>query len=369
MSDIALEKRINDLLEESWNLVSLQNSYIYFPQITNLISQFQTRLLIPPSKSLLNSDEMSTISQMSDTNPKLKFYYSELQPFLLKLVSASSLTGLLTDRLQMNHFELMKTLGVERRSPMTPLSSRYTFSNRNGSPLRRSYSDKKADIPTYLKQENTLQWDFDRNIPSRNSKYTSPSIEPRFASHRSSNDYVASRYLPHDSKYERKAESADDLLNKLGSIPNSEYPLLVNRLTSAIKVQDNLIQNIKSNLKLSESDANSLKTNLLATFVHNLPFIKQYQEHKTHQSQSHSWTSLAIDLATLVLATILILNLLKLILFFLVYLASASDAGDNFNSYVMYEDGTSSKNYIYFQWWKEIQWLEYLVYDLSDWLE
>ncbi|CAH2355930.1 hypothetical protein CLIB1423_39S00188 [[Candida] railenensis] len=368
MSDIALENRINDLLEESWNSVSLQNSFIYFPQITNLISQFQSRLLITPSKSLLNSDEMSTISQMSDANPKLKFYYPELQPFLLKLVSANSLTGLLTDRLHVNHFELMKALGIEKRSPMTPLSSQYAFSNRSGSPPGRPYSDKGANTSTYLKQENTQRWDMNRNMPSRDSKYTSRSIEPRFT-HRRSSDYAAGKYSPKDAKYERKAENTDDLLNKLSDIPNSDYPLLVNRLTSAIKVQDNLIQNIKSNLQLSENDANPSKTNQLATFMHNLPFIKQYQEHKTHQSQTHTWSSLAIDLATLVLATILILNLLKLVLFFLVYLASAGDGGENFESYVMHEDGMSSKSCIYFQWWKEIQWLEYWVYNLSDWLE
>lgn len=325
MSDLALEAAITRTLAECWDRISFGREYIPISQVWSLLEDFQLRLCASlasaaakPVRSLLNGEEKLTLAQMSAASPGLRFYRGELEGFILKLVGAPSMLQFLTDRTQMNHFDLMHALGVERRTP------------------RRGAGRTDQDYRPLLPPQS----------PALVAPSDGHAIE--IARYR---DKIAQLELQ-VLRLSQAAEPGENAaLREFEAIDTAEHERLMRRLVEGVERLDALVASLRRRLAAARSEPRILPLRVP-------PIIRNYA-----RRGYASWRALALAVVAVVLLTIVVVSALRCLLF--VVVASMGPSSPAFDRYIYDTDVERTRPAI--QWWKEIEWLERSIYQLQDW--
>ncbi|KAL7664697.1 Uncharacterized protein ABC855_g1952 [[Candida] zeylanoides] len=325
MSDLALEAAITRTLAECWDRISFGREYIPISQVWSLLEDFQSRLCASlasaaakPVRSLLNGEEKSTLAQMSAASPGLRFYRGELEGFILKLVGAPSMLQFLTDRTQMNHFDLMHALGVERRTP------------RRGA-----------------------------GRPDQDYRPLSPPQSPALVAPSDGHAIEIARYRDKiaqlESQVSRLSQAAEPgenaALREFEAIDTAEHERLMRRLVEGVERSDALVASLRRRLAAARSEPRILPSRVP-------PIIRNYA-----RRGYASWRALALAVVAVVSLTIVVVSALRCLLF--VVVASMGPSSPAFDRYIYDTDVERTRPAI--QWWKEIEWLERSIYQLQDW--
>lgn len=146
---------------------------------------------------------------------------------------------------------------------------------------------------------------------------------------------------------------------------------LIQLLNGNLKKQDQLAETLKSKLELNQPEEKELKI-----FLRKLPFVKQYYMFFKYGNDYRNIGLFLVNIFTLVLSATVLLNVIKFIYFMLIPMKSGAIFDQTTLEYI-YENNDDlrysilsdySEGRISVAWWKQIEWLEYLVYQINDWL-
>lgn len=146
--------------------------------------------------------------------------------------------------------------------------------------------------------------------------------------------------------------------------------LVIDELKTSLKKQNILIENIRLKFNLLNSPETS---NEITVFLKKLPFIKQYHMFYKYQQEQKNFGLLFINVLTLIFTTIILLNVIKFIFYLMISFKDGGFHEQNTLEYIYDDDSLSwisdySDTKISVVWWKQIQWLDYLVYTIGDWI-
>lgn len=389
MTNLVLQESITALFDECWGKVAKPqvggaDSYVYVAQVAQLLSDFAQRL---PQKStaLLNLEEVSILSQMSENNPTLRVYHREFENFVLRLVRLTSMVEFISERTRLSPFELVRALQVARSSdgPEIGNGARGRIL-KTGDPIFRPKREARSPLPyrreyPTFKQERPITSGVDGSDEYRQSirhlelrvkalltyvdtleRQQTEMGRTRAGSAPSSSQMVREllREISEKEKTIQRLETQGYSLNNVGSSFNEK---LLFRMKEALQKQDTLVTSLKTKLELDQkaTDASNAK---MRSFLQRLPFIRQYYVYYKHQ-KGQNVKSIIVNVFTLLLATIIFTNVLRVVFYFAVYLASNSTPS---MTYIL-EDVDEVLDRALFEWWREIEWLEYLIYMVNEW--
>ena len=147
---------------------------------------------------------------------------------------------------------------------------------------------------------------------------------------------------------------------------DKNYRDAISNLVREMNKQDIIMEKVKKNLKLEEFRSDN-KT--LQSYFYNMPFIKQYYFFFKYRQDQANKEIFMTNLVTLILTTFIILNFIRAVFYIILTILGGSGNTNQFDAYI-YENSNSwfGSNDFSFVWWKEIGWIEYMVYSLSEWM-
>lgn len=401
--------------------------FIYVSQILDMFNELQRLLKCP---NLLNKAEIQLIESMAIEKPLLKLYHNEVVRFILRLVQYGDFMRFLRDRCGISSADIERLLDENRSLPRKPLSSyslntnidnwRNTKSMSTSTPmtfterLRKQTSSPSNSTPFKRRELYNLapnSEELNRPLSSQHNwinladKY-SPSIDPLLRKTQELQDEVISLktyidtlesqlnrvstsnavlaesktllrdFASKNADLEKKIRLLEDMCEKyqkritLIEAEDIPYENLIHKLALETRKQEQLIQGLKSKLKLDEHASRRAR---FKKFLRNLPFIKQYYIYYKYQKDLKSFGMVLLNVVTLFLSCIIIINFLKFVFFFSMGISSSLLASDAFEPHYIYdkyqENDYWPSSALKFEWWKEIDWLEYLVYSIGDWID
>lgn len=339
--------RVQQLLDTCWDRVT-QLDYIFVTQVMSFINEIEKILGIPTFFTLA---EISILEKTIAKDASLKVYKGRVGDYLLTLAKFSSFEKLFRDRFGMSVYDLPLSVkeNTHKRTPMRSsiLSSR-PYVVPSASLLSPPFSPKlESTYNSYgglgvdqqvreLQRENTILQSTSKVQLTRISN-----LEKELKSLKDNTSYVDSKQLL------RELSEKDNEISKLKS-----YQIEVDELIDSINQQDELMKKLQENLDLQTTGKDS-KT--FQQFVNNLPYIKQYYLMFKYKQNNKDWKVVIVNIVALILTALILVNSFK----FSLYLFKSSSTPYLY----LYPDESSA---VSITWWKEIEWLEYLVYAFND---
>lgn len=219
----------------------------------------------------------------------------------------------------------------------------------------------ESDIKSLKNYVETLEYQIERQSVNTPNSFSDRNLIKELVNKNTENEKVI-KHL------ENICEKNQQELAKTKSTDH-KYEPIIRKITYEMNRQDELVEKLKSKLKLNEKQTTN-KT--LQDFLQNLPFIKQYYFYYKYQQDQKNFGILFINFVTLCLSSVVILNIVKFVFYFVIYVFNANTSStDDLREYI-YDDyglntwfGVSQTSFV---WWKEIEWLEYLIFNISDWI-
>ncbi|KAK6460904.1 hypothetical protein DFJ63DRAFT_320332 [Scheffersomyces coipomensis] len=350
---------------------------------------------------------------MIEATPMMKLYKRNVQEFILKLVKFNRFDQFLQTRFQISLSDLRLSLNVSSSSSHKNTSSYLPF------PFKRSEKESTEPSKSWFSRTTTIPDSRQLHSPPLSPPILPPSstiiptdlikknqeIERLQFQNKSLEATIRtkeSRILElqkeiitinkHTNNIEQQLHKRPDQNNvskllqrikdKDGSIKDlqllcEEYRQeisdlkqaqtlkqpMIDELIKNVTKQDSLIHQLQQKLQLDQKSSSSPQIN---SFLLNLPFIKQYYFLLKYKQDHKNWGLIMINILTLILSMIILLNGLQFVLYVTLWIFTTRV---NPSAYVYDDYGDSVFSLTStFEWWKEIEWLEYLVYNLEDYL-
>ncbi|CUM56647.1 unnamed protein product [Debaryomyces fabryi] len=227
---------------------------------------------------------------------------------------------------------------------------------------QRKIQTLEIDINNLKKYVETLEYQLERQSINNPNTFKDRNIMKELVNKNSENEKIILHLESLCEKHQK------DLTKYKTN--DHKYEPIIQKLVAEMNKQDELVEKLKLKLKLNESPSDNWE---LKTFLKKLPFIKQYYLYCKYQQDQKNFGILFINIATLCLTSVILINILKFVFFIIIYLfdMNRSTSANNLQEYVYDDYGLNnwfSSNEATFVWWKEIEWLEHAIYSLSDWI-
>ncbi|CUM67420.1 uncharacterized protein PRCAT00005115001 [Priceomyces carsonii] len=399
---------IDQLIDISWDRVTKNaesKNFIYFSQIIQLINQMENLL---ECDSLFTDEQIQLLNLIIDEKPLLKLFKVDLASFIMKLVQYPNLETFLRERTNLSGSDLRRKLELSYRRPLSPFKqrdwapekSKFTTSsiyapsirpassrsllspplsppiyNKFGSSGLSDRQKEERDIEVaalskesiHLSSKNRAQskriQDLEKETEALNAYINS--LEKQLSSSKPSAKFEIKDLLGTIAHKDRTINNLQERCQKLEEEVkeidgnDSGNKAFVQNLAFALESQDKLIKELKLRLSLDTP----VEKRKIKTLLQNLPFIKQYYYFFKYRHEQNHLGLIVINIITLLFTTIILLNLIKTTFYFIFWvfnnrLATDYIFEDDLNSWITTEST--------FVWWKEIEWLEYIIYRLSD---
>lgn len=424
----SIDHLVNDFIEKSWQRFSTgtKNDFIYISQIMDMINVMSEDL---DCKSLLKPEEVKLLTTMINEKPLLRLYKNEVTDFLKRLVNYTSMTKFFIDRVGISQFNLQLLLETNTTTntttntstkkpsfnkPYSPYNLQNKQMSKSNDILNTSTPTKHFDDTLYptrpyrlagvdsgiaLREKYINERDDHISLISReNIQLHTTSKEQKQAIQRLQRDYdslkqyVDALELKLDSipsKGTNRLSLAErnmikDLLNQINTKDRTVQSLeqlcqqyqvefqklqnspMINNLSQSLKRQDELISALKTKLKLNEGPR---KDEEVKQFLLRLPFLKQYYMYFKYKQENKNFGTIILNVLTLILSTLLITSIIRIVYFVLLFMFNSYGSKlSPFSSYIYDNDTNWDKGEVVgITWWKEIEWLEYFMYNLEDW--
>lgn len=359
--------------------------------------------------------------------------YSSLEKFILDRtgITQFNLKLLLNQSSNMKSSDNSSGTGIRRLSPLksnhmnspmktsTPVKTK-TVDNAN-SPLRSNGFKTNLDLRekqieerdnqiSILSKENTELFHTNKSqlekikeleFQYKDLKYYVDILETKFddKNHNNKNNGVKSDRLILKDLIKQCSER-DETIKKLEEVCSQyqqEFDKLKNNsviqnLTTNINRQEQLIGELKAklmfeqtqNLQSSQHQVDKHGINIshrpidnssnehLQQFIAKIPILKQYYMYYRYKEQHKNLGIVIINVLTILVSGGVIITALRIIGLLLLQLFNSNDSRQL--EYIFDDYGINNWNFnqeekITFVWWKEIEWIEYLVYTINEWLE
>lgn len=227
---------------------------------------------------------------------------------------------------------------------------------------QRKIQSLEIDINNLRKYAETLEYQLERQNVKKPNVFKDRNIMKELVNKNTENEKIIQHL-------ESLCEKHQKALTRYKS-NDQKYEPIIQKLIMEMNRQDELVEKLKVKLKLNESPSHNWE---FKTFLKKLPFIKQYYLYYKYQQDQKNFGILFINIATLCLTSVILLNILKFVFFLMIYLfdMNRSTSANSLQEYVYDDYGLNNwfrSNEATFVWWKEIEWLEYSVYSISDWI-
>lgn len=226
----------------------------------------------------------------------------------------------------------------------------------------RKIQTLEIDINNLKKYVETLEYQLKRQSVNKPSTLTDRNIMKELVDKNTENEKIIQHL---ESLCERHQKDLTKYKTN-----DHKYEPIIQKLVLEMNKQDELVEKLKLKLNLNDSPSDNLE---LKTFLKKLPFIKQYYLYYKYQQDQKNFGTLFINMATLCLTSVILLNILKFVFYIMISLfdMNRTTSANNLQEYIYDDYGLNnwfSSNEATFIWWKEIEWLEYAVYSISDWI-
>lgn len=380
---------IDELIGLCWNRTTKNGSeYIYVTQILTFIRELELVLAI---LSMLQDHELQILKLMMGKSPLMKLHKREVKEFILRLVQQKDFLAFL-EKLGVTMLDLTRALNrrpysneikteVKREygessynkvlnddyRPSIPKTSTYI------TPRKPNIQSKYSAIPTKNEPIHTNQSVSDRELLS-SQKRTIISLENKIANldsyvnnlkeqlaHRSGGNVqqLLEKLYERDSTIKSLQQVCSEYqteLEKYQKIDQTNEPIL-NELIESITKQDVLIDSLKKKLALQEGSKG------VKEFMLNLPFLKQYYMFYKYKQENASWGTVVINMLTLIFSSYMMVNFFRLLLYVGTWMVTYHKADIyTYDDYGTRWYSTQST----FVWWKEIEWIERMVYAIGE---
>lgn len=388
-----MSSTLEGFITQCWTKISQSKDFIYVWQVSKLIEEIESRL---GTKDILKQAEKNLLNEMIQDKPTLKLYKLELNDFILKLVQQSDMMKFLAERSGISRSNLTSLMSnpSQTRIPLSP-NKQYINSNigttiHTSTPIKqqetstprsqrmeslkeRQINQRDDQISLITKENNELrdttqqQMSQIRHLQGSNSTLKSY-IESMERELKYANELNSSN--PNKSKQEmiikdlinqcNERDKTIKLLENMCEQYQNEFTKLkdnpvISNLTKNITEQNMLIDSLKSKLKLSDQTKN------LQSFLVKLPLLKQYVMFYRYKEQNKNLGMVVLNGITLLITFLGFLTFVRVFYFMLLGLSS----GDDSLAYIYGDEPWDDT--VNIVWWKEIQWLEYFVYQIQDW--
>lgn len=415
-----------ELLNICWDRITLRSSikeYIYVTQVFNLIAELQK---LTASVSLLTEEESKILSSMMHNKSLLKLYRHELVPFLLRLVHYNDIYSFLRDRGDIRYLDIRRIVSSERprRGHFSEFKS---YLNENGpelaqntsTPLVKERSKRQMLSPPLspvfdkpsLNPTSADRFISDRSPPKHGfpGGFSDPPLSggrgrilvdsdlrvrdlerelERVRGYSQSLETKLEKQKRYDAYDLNKERNMRDLISKnadterkIASLQEvcDKYRDELHIYKREIDKKDRLLQEVLHGLKAQESYINTLNINLglkdekqesrsrLQTFMINLPFIKQYYFYHKYKTDLKDYRMLLVNVMALVLASVVLIQFLRFLLILFIFLFPTFGWQTRHTDNYITDTLELRLRPDLFNWWKEIEWLEYSIYNIKDW--
>lgn len=389
-----MSSTLDGFITQCWNKVSQSKDFIYIWQVTNLIEEFETRL---GTKDILKQAEKNLLNEMIQDKPSLKLYKLELNDFILKLVQQNDMMKFLSERSGISRANLTSLMNnpSHSRIPLTPskqhINSNVGVNIDTSTPIKSTTPNVLRNHPLEsLKERQINQRDDQITLITKENNELRDSNHQHMAEirHLQSSNATLKSYI---ESIERELKYANELNNSAPNKTNQnaiikdlvsqcnerdktikvlenmceqyqkeftklkENPVIDN-MTRNVAEQNKLIDSLKQKLKLSENSDN------LDSFLTKLPILKQYVMFYRYKEQNKNIGMVLLNGITILITFLGFLTFIRVFYFMLLGMSSRSNDP---LAYIYDDEPWEDK--ISVIWWKEIRWLEYLVYQLEDW--
>lgn len=221
----------------------------------------------------------------------------------------------------------------------------------------------EADLKNLKKYVETLEYQLERQNTEKPNTFADRNIIKELVHKDSENEKVIQHL-------ERICDNHQKELLEYKT-KDEKYEPIIEKLILEMNKQDVLVSKLKHKLELDNTQSNN---HSLQHFLKNLPFVKQYYMYYKYQQDQKNFGILFINTAALCLTSVMVLNVLKFVFYFIIYLCDMNRTTHESDllEYIYDDYGINnwfSSNDAAFVWWKEIEWLEYWVYRISDWID
>lgn len=147
---------------------------------------------------------------------------------------------------------------------------------------------------------------------------------------------------------------------------DKKYRNAISNLVREMNKQDIIVEKVRKNFKLDDSNSDN-KT--LQSYFYNMPFIKQYYFFFKYRQDQTNIEVFITNVVTLILTAFIILNFIRAAFYITLMVFGGFRNKNQFDAYI-YENSSNwfGSSDLSFVWWKEIGWIEYMVYSLSEWI-
>lgn len=360
---------------------------------------------------LFNKNEISILQKMADKRPQLRLKILEAEKFLLQLVGFGTMENFLTARARtdigalrrlVNNYPresyrrsrpstaipvrngslesgpsdrrirysfrdilsdpLRDPLRVPSKDPLRENAPTSTFSTLPGNPGSLSGNpDRLSGVPEDDSSWFGNWWKVGAKSKARESerKYEIPDEKasvPPFVKKEFENTPVDLRssssqfFGAYDTKQQDRIRELEQLCRKYESElaqrrSSEEVEKITKKLKDTLYEQDKVIHELRNQVDSGEDPK----------FLWRLPGIKQYLRYQSPGQRTYG--VLVVESLALMLMFVLLANILKLIYYAILTLATKKSS--------FYSDDDS----ISFSWIQQIPWIEYKLYQIQDWLD
>lgn len=354
---------------------------IYVTEVFVLIRELEEFIGAP---GLFRKEELAILKGMAERRPLLKLKRLECQKFFLQLVGFDSMEKLLQVRTRTSISALRRL--VENY----PENVELVDSN-----LRNVLVKAETSVPNDDSTWFGKWWKFDtftRKQPARDDKTSKfqPTETENDAFHTSG--YPGTRGTLGIKKEEPQSSKYTDLFNKYSNklpgtnrnistnskdrrqqeleelrqknerylesrkVSTGQLERLIRELKEALSERDQLIEDLRTRLKFSNGQQVETDGKLLL-------FRKLHHMLTGQRRDATSFISSAVDLLTLLLTFVVVMNLVKLV-YYSFLSVNTRILSPNSNYYYDSDDETI----IAFSWLQQLPWLEYKLYQIQDWM-
>lgn len=344
------------LVDYAWDAVNLEGAM----KITETMTLIKSIEEILGVSNLLSEKELLSLKKATQNNPNVNIYKLRALEFILAIVPYNNFETFLYERFNIKLQDVFLSLTSDKFNNNTRNLSKndYSFSENRFTSINggrnEDINEKDAKIRILQQEIILLKASNETNL----SKISDLEMEVR-----SLNRYNLHLEQKHNNlDLLKQIHEKDNIIERLesqcknykfGAQSNSKLGLqpLIHELISNIDKQEALIERLRMQLQDGK-----LETKGVQDFVKKLPFIKQYYNFYKYKQDHKNFGILVLDLVTLILSTIAVINVLR----FTLYLVKSSS---NSSTYIYPFDDSDE---VSISWWKEIEWLEYFIYRLND---
>lgn len=352
---------VQDLVSQCWAKVSQGRPHILAVQIPDLITEIETQL---QTKNLLNQNETELVNELSQNTPTLKLLQGDFQTFILKLCNHRNYTNFFSERAGVSKFNLASIISNPSRKPLTTKSVRSDNIPLKSVPiLERQIADRESHISILTQENKQLQEsNTEKEVRIRSLEQQNRSLQDHIISLErevQTGDY-GGRKPPDKSVKEliiqcNERDKTIKMLESMCEQYQKEFEKLqdssmVKDLATNIDEQNKLISTLRQKLDVQSGSE-------LQNLLNRVPILKQYQMYFRYKEQHKNRGIVFINTVVLVITCIIMMGVLR-IMYFLIL------GGTELDNLYLYEEESDK---VSMTWWKELQWLEYLIFEIEIW--